>query len=79
MARGQDIISGRVADVRPPSAAAVLASGTESTVSEHDAHWMEAVLAVDSVVKGTPQAGETVVLLPVQHGRGVGPVHRSWR
>ncbi len=64
VARADVIVSGRVADVRPPSQASVLAAGTESPVSEHDAHWMEAVLAVDSVVKGTPPAGETVVLFP---------------
>jgi hypothetical protein len=64
VARANVIISGRVADVRTPSAASVLASGTEAPVSEHDPHWMEAVLAVDSVVKGTQPAGETVVLFP---------------
>jgi hypothetical protein len=64
VARADVIVSGRVADVRPPSAASVLASGTEAPVSEHDPQWMEAVLAVDSVVKGTQPAGETVVLFP---------------
>ena len=54
----------QVADVRPPPAASVLASGTEAPVSEHDPHLMEAVLSLDSVVKGTPPHGETVVLFP---------------
>jgi len=64
VARADVIVSGRVTDVRSPSATSVLASGTEAPVSEHDPHWMEAVLSVDSVVKGTQPAGETVVLFP---------------
>ena len=59
--RADVIVSGRVTDVRQPPAASVLAPGTETPVSEHDPQWMEAVVAVDSVVKGQP-AGETVVL-----------------
>lgn len=62
--RADVIVSGRVTDVRQPSAAAVLAPGTETPVSEHDPQWMEAVVAVDSVVKGQQPAGETVVLFP---------------
>jgi hypothetical protein len=64
VARADVIVSGRVADVRTPSPASVLSSGAEAPVSEHDPHWMEAVISVDSVVKGTQQPGETVVLFP---------------
>ena len=64
IARAEVIVSGRVADVRPPPADAVLASGTEAPVSEHDPQLMQAVIAVDSVVKGEQPAGETVVLFP---------------
>jgi hypothetical protein len=64
VARADIIVSGRVADVRAPSSSAVLASGTEAPVSEHDPHWMEAVINVDSVVKGAEQPSETVVLFP---------------
>jgi hypothetical protein len=62
--RADVIVSGRVTDVRPAPAESVLASGTETPVSEHDPQWMQAVVAVDSVVKGQQPAGETVVLFP---------------
>jgi hypothetical protein len=64
VARATVIVSGRVADVRAPSTESVLSGGTEAPVSEHDPQWMEAVINVDSVVKGTQPPGETVVLFP---------------
>lgn len=62
LATADVVVSGRVVDVRPPPAEAVLAPGPETPVSEHDPQWAQAVIAVDSVVKGEQPAGETVVL-----------------
>jgi hypothetical protein len=66
--RGNLVVRGRVADVRPPGGAAegVAAGrpGEAAPVSEHDPAWMEAVVAVDETLKGSPPEGETVVAFP---------------
>ena len=75
--RADVIVSGRVTDVRQPPAASVLAPGTETPVSEHDPQWMEAVVAVDSVVKGQPAARPSCCSRPAWMWRG--RVRRSCR
>jgi len=64
VARADVIVTGRVADVRPAAQARRLTAEPAGRVSEHDAQWTEAVITVDSVVKGEPPTGETVVLFP---------------
>jgi hypothetical protein len=62
IARADLVVSGRVVDVRPPPAEALLASDATEPRSEHDPYLQVAVIAVDSVVKGEQPAGETTVL-----------------
>jgi hypothetical protein len=65
VSRADVIVSGRVADVRTPAAARGLAAAEPGRpVSEHDPMWTEAVIAVDTTVKGEQPQGETIVLFP---------------
>ena len=64
VARADVIVGGRVADVRPPMPQRGLAAEPNQPISEHTAYWTEAVITVDSVLKGEAPPGETVVLFP---------------
>lgn len=59
------VVTGRVAQVRAvPEQLAAAVSGMPGPVSEHDPKWMEAVLDVESVLKGTTPPAPVVVMFP---------------
>lgn len=62
------VVSGRVAEVRPVAAAAPVAAemadAEPEPVSEHDPHWMEAVIEVDDALKGEPGEQRPVLVFP---------------
>ncbi len=59
------VVTGRVAQVRAASEQAVAAMpGMPGPTSEHDPRWMEAVLDVDSVLKGTAPQAPVIVMFP---------------
>lgn len=59
------VVTGRVAQVRAvPEQLAAAVPGMPGPVSEHDPKWMEAVLDVDSVLKGTTPPAPVVVMFP---------------
>jgi hypothetical protein len=59
------VVTGRVAQVRAvPEQLAGAVPGMPGPVSEHDPKWMEAVLDVESVLKGTTPPAPVVVMFP---------------
>jgi hypothetical protein len=59
------VVTGRVAQVRAaPEQIAAAMRGMPGPVSEHDPRWMEAVLDVDSVLKGAMPEAPTIVVFP---------------
>ena len=58
------VVTGRVAQVRAPEETAAAAPGMPGPVTEHDPNWMEAVLDVESVLKGAMPQPPVVVLFP---------------
>lgn len=58
----QVVVTGRVSNVRP-SAAATAAADQTGPPGEHDPQWSEAVVAVDSVLKGA-LTGPVVIVYP---------------
>jgi hypothetical protein len=60
------VIAGRVTTVRPSeqTAETALAEQPSRPISEHDPQWWEAVIDVESVVKGELEPAPTVVLFP---------------
>lgn len=56
------VIAGRVALVRPSAAAAV--PGRSRPVTEHDPQWQEAVVEVESVVRGEVHGPQVTILFP---------------
>jgi hypothetical protein len=63
LARAEAVVAGRVSNVRPSVAAAASAAGP-APASEHDPNWYEAVIDVDTVLKGSVPPGPVVVLFP---------------
>jgi hypothetical protein len=68
------VIAGRVTAVRPSEQTATAALGEQPTapITEHDPQWWEAVVDVETVVKGDITAEPTVVLFP-------GSMDVAWR
>lgn len=60
--RAEAVVSGRVSNIRPSSAVASVLGRTPMT--EHAANWQEAVINVDTVLKGSVPQGVVVVLFP---------------
>jgi len=59
------VVTGRVAQVRAaPEQAVAAMQGMPGPMSEHDPRWMEAVLDVDSVLKGTTPQAPVVLMFP---------------
>jgi hypothetical protein len=59
------VVTGRVAQVRAaPEQTVAAMPGMPGPVSEHDPRWMEAVLDVDSVLKGTTPQTPVVLMFP---------------
>jgi hypothetical protein len=59
------VVTGRVAQVREaPEQTVAGMSGMPGPMSEHDPRWMEAVLDVDSVLKGTMPPPPVVLIFP---------------
>jgi hypothetical protein len=59
------VVTARVAQVRAvPEQLAAAVRGMPGPVSEHDPMWMEAVLDVESVLKGTTPPAPVVVVFP---------------
>jgi hypothetical protein len=59
------VVTGRVAQVRAaPEQTVAAMPGMPGPVSEHDPRWMEAVLDVDSVLKGTMPQTPVVLMFP---------------
>lgn len=58
------VIAGRVTLVRPSQAAASAAARESRPVTEHDPQWQEAVVEVESVVRGAVRAQQVTILFP---------------
>ena len=63
--RADVIVHGRVADVRAPATGRLATEPTPGRpISEHDPHWMEAVVTVERALKGELAGDEAVVIFP---------------
>lgn len=62
IANADIIVVGRVTKVQPPSVAALAPS--RQLISEHNPDWQEAVINVQSTLKGSPDMKEVVVRFP---------------
>jgi hypothetical protein len=58
------VVTGRVAQVRSAPEFSAAMPGTPGPLSEHDPRWMEAIVDVESVIKGSPPPGPTVLMFP---------------
>lgn len=67
------VVVGRVETIQPASLAAAAGGGGRRRISEHDAAWQEAVVVVETMIKGAAPADQRVVV------RFPGSLDVAWR